>query len=312
MVYQEKKNEKILTRHKQLASAMQRHFEIIVIKLLKLLKRKSNSENLILGGGAAMNCVFNGKLDKINLFKNSHVSYAPDDSGVSIGAALLAFNQLSKSKLKPKEITSCYFGPEYSNSEVKTILDQSKIKYEKKKNICEYAAKELAKGKLIGWFQGKMEFGHRALGNRSILADPRNKKIKDIVNKAVKFRETFRPFAPAILKDYQNNIMEMPKRRNVYFMERAFKFKKNWIKKIPGVVHHDNTGRLQTVDRKNNLKFYNLINCFYKKTNTPVVLNTSFNLNGEPIVMTPTDALKTFYSCGLDTLIIGDYVIKKN
>ena len=113
-------------------------------------------------------------------------------------------------------------------------------------------------------------------------------------------------------EDYQNNIMEMPKRRNVYFMERAFKFKKNWIKKIPGVVHHDNTGRLQTVDRKNNLKFYNLINCFYKKTNIPVVLNTSFNLNGEPIVMTPTDALKTFYSCGLDTLIIGDYVIKKN
>ena len=307
-----KKNEKILIQHQQLASAMQRHFEKIVVRLLELLKQKSNSENLILGGGAAMNCVFNGKLDKIKLFKNSHISYAPDDSGVSIGAALLAFNQLSKSKFKPKEITSCYFGPEYSNLEIKTILDQSKIKYEKKKNICEYAAKELAEGKLIGWFQGKMEFGHRALGNRSILADPRNKKIKDMVNKAVKFRESFRPFAPAILKDYQNYIMEMPKSRNVYFMERAYKFKKNWIKKIPGVVHHDNTGRLQTVDRNNNLKFYNLINYFYKKTDIPAVLNTSFNLNGDPIVMSPTDAIRTFYSCGLDILIIGDYVIKKN
>ena len=138
------------------------------------------------------------------------------------------------------------------------------------------------------------------------------KRVKDIVNKAVKFRESFRPFAPAILKDYQNKIMEVPKNRNVYFMERAYKFKSSWIKKIPGVVHHDNTGELQTVDKNNNLKFYNLINYFYKKTNIPVVLNTSFNLNGEPIVYVPTDAIKTFYSCGLDILIIGDYVIKKN
>ena len=115
-------------------------------------------------------------LIKSTFFKNSHISYAPDDSGVSIGAALLAFNQLSKTKFKPKEITSCYFGPEYSNFQIKTILDQSKIKYENKKNVCEYAAKVLAEGKLIAWFQGKMEFGHRALGNRSILADPRNKK----------------------------------------------------------------------------------------------------------------------------------------
>tara|TARA_X000000950_G_scaffold289269_1_gene411453 strand:- start:3991 stop:5685 length:1695 start_codon:yes stop_codon:yes gene_type:complete len=307
-----KHKDPITLKHKQIASAMQRHFEKIIIKLLKYLKKKSKSKNLILGGGAAMNCVFNGRLDKIKFFKDSHISYAPDDSGVAVGAALLAYHSFKKIKYIPKQIKHCYFGPEFSNNEIKNILIQNKINFTYEKNIEKYTAKKLSEGSLIGWFQGKMEYGHRALGNRSIIADPRNKRVKDIVNKAIKFRENFRPFAPAILKDYQHEIMDMPKNRDVYFMERAYKFRNSWRKKIPGVVHHDFTGRIQTVDKKNNLRFYNLIKFFKDFTGIPVLLNTSFNLNGEPIVMSPTDAIKTFYSCGLDILVIGNYVIKKN
>ena len=306
-----KANEKITTRHKQIASSMQRHFEKIVLRMLEVLKKKTKKNNLVLGGGAAMNCVFNGKLDDLKVFKDSHISYAPDDSGVSIGAALLSNYLFKKRNYSPKEINHCYYGPDYSNNEIENILKQLKITYQFKKNVEKYTAEMLARGSLIGWFQGKMEFGHRALGNRSIIADPRNKRVKDIVNKAVKYRESFRPFAPAVLKEFQNQVMEIPKNRNVYFMERAYKFKKKWIKKIPGVVHHDQTGRIQTVSKKINPRFHNLIENFNKITDVPVILNTSFNLNGEPIVMTPIDAIKTFYSCGLDILIIGNFIIKK-
>ena len=131
-----------------------------------------------------------------------------------------------KKNYSPKEINHCYYGPDYSNNEIKNILKQLKITYQFKKNVEKYTAEMLARGSLIGWFQGKMEFGHRALGNRSIIADPRNKRVKDIVNKAVKYRESFRPFAPAVLKEFQHQVMEIPKNRNVYFMERAYKFKK--------------------------------------------------------------------------------------
>lgn len=306
-----KANEKITTRHRQIASSMQRHFEKIVLRMLEVLKKKTKKNNLVLGGGAAMNCVFNGKLDDLKVFKDSHISYAPDDSGVSIGAALLSNYLFKKRNYSPKEINHCYYGPDYSNNEIENILKQLKITYQFKKNVEKYTAEMLARGSLIGWFQGKMEFGHRALGNRSIIADPRNKRVKDIVNKAVKYRESFRPFAPAVLKEFQHQVMEIPKNRNVYFMERAYKFKKKWIKKIPGVVHHDQTGRIQTVSKKVNPRFHNLIENFNKITDVPVILNTSFNLNGEPIVMTPIDAIKTFYSCGLDILIIGNFIIKK-
>lgn len=310
---QRKKDSRLSNRDFQIASAMQRHFEKIVIYSLNILKKKGNSKNLILGGGAAMNCVMNGKIDSLKLYKNSHISYAPDDSGVTIGAGLFAHHNLNKKKinLNKEEIKNCYYGPSYSDKEIEATLKQNKIIYKKEKDICKFTAKMLSEGKLIGWFQGKMEFGHRALGNRSILADPRKKNVKDVVNKAVKFRENFRPFAPAILKEHQQNLMQMPIDRNVFFMERAYKFKKKWIKKIPGVVHHDHTGRIQTVSKSINPLFYNLISSFYKITDTPVLLNTSFNLNGEPIVMTPSDAIKTFYSCGLDILVIGNYIIKK-
>ena len=156
-----------------------------------------------------------------------------------------------------------------------------------------------------------MEFGPRALGNRSILADPRKKNNKDLVNKAIKFRENFRPFAPAVLDEYKNKIFEIPNRREVNYMERVYKIRNNWTKKIPAVVHVDNTGRIQTVNKSINSKFYQLISEFKNITGIPVLLNTSFNLNNEPIVMTPQDAIKSFYTCGMDTLVIGNFIIKK-
>ncbi len=310
---QRKKDFKLSKKDFQIASAMQRHFEKIVIHLLNILKKIGNSKNLILGGGAAMNCVMNGKIDSLNTYKDSHISYAPDDSGVSVGAGLYVYYNFNKKKviLNNKETTNCYFGPSYSNDEIKTTLNQNKINFKKENDICKFTAKSLSEGKLIGWFQGRMEFGHRALGNRSILADPRKKNVKDTINKAIKFRENFRPFAPAVLEEHQKILMHIPNDRKVFFMERAYEFKKKWTKKIPGVVHHDNTGRIQTVSKKINPLFHNLINEFYKITDTPVLLNTSFNLNGEPIVMSPSDAIKTFYSCGLDILVLGNYVIQK-
>ena len=156
-----------------------------------------------------------------------------------------------------------------------------------------------------------MEFGHRALGNRSIIADPRNPKMKDIINKAVKYREKFRPFAPAVLEEHQEKIFKIRKNRKVYFMERVCEIKKAWRKRIPAVTHVDGSGRIQTVSKKTNLDFYKYIQEFYKITKVPILLNTSFNVNGEPIVMSQEDAIKTFYSCGLDILILDKFVILK-
>ena len=157
-----------------------------------------------------------------------------------------------------------------------------------------------------------MEFSHRALGNRSILGDPRNSKMKDLVNKAIKFRESFRPFAPAVLENEAHKIFDMKKNVKIFFMEKAVKVKKKWRKKIPAVTHVDDTARVQTVIKSVNPIFFDLITEFNKITKVPILLNTSFNLNGEPIVCTPRDAIRTFFSCGLDILILGNFLIKKN
>ena len=202
-------------------------------------------------------------------------------------------------------------GPSFSNNEIEKLLKNYKLKYYKSKNLSKEVANFLNQGKIVGWFQDRMEFGQRSLGNRSIICDPRKKSFQDKVNKAVKFRETFRPFAPAVLEEYASKIFEMPKKRKVYFMERVYKIKKEWRKKIPAVTHVDGTGRIQTVNKQIHKKFYKLINEFYQISNVPVLMNTSFNLNGEPIVMSPEHAIKTFFSCGLDTLVIEDYIVEK-
>jgi carbamoyltransferase len=199
-----------------------------------------------------------------------------------------------------------YLGPSYGDSTIEKTLKKFKINFEKIDDIFETAAESIIAGKIIAWFQ---EFGDRALGNRSILADPRNHLMKDKINKSIKYREDFRPFAPAIMtekvRDYFKNS------QNSNFMEKALLVKIDKKKLIPAVVHADGSGRLQTVSRENNYKFYNLIKRFYDKTGIPVLLNTSFNVQGEPIVCSIEDAIKNFYLSGLDELYIGNYKVKK-
>jgi carbamoyltransferase len=303
------KDEKITDKHHQVAGALQRAFTNIVFHLLKITKQKGGkSNNIVIAGGAAMNCVFNGLLENNNTYKNNFVPPWPDDLGVSIGATYLENHNLGK---KSKNECQVYLGPGYSNADILTLLKKFNLTFFKPDNISRYIAERISKGHLIGWFQNRMEFTHRALGNRSILADPRKIEMQLKVNSAVKYRETFRPFAPAVLEEHASKIFMIKKKIKVPFMEKAVFVRNSWKKKIAAVVHVDGTARVQTVNKKSNLSFYNLINEFYKITNVPVLLNTSFNLNGEPIVMTPSDAIRTFHTCGLDTLVLQDYVILK-
>jgi carbamoyltransferase len=303
------KDEKITDKHHQVAGALQRAFTNIVFHLLKITKQKGGkSNNIVIAGGAAMNCVFNGLLENNKTYKNNFVPPWPDDLGVSIGATYLENHNLGK---KSKNECQVYLGPGYSNADILTLLKKFNLTFFKPDNISRYIAERISKGHLIGWFQDRMEFTHRALGNRSILADPRKIEMQLKVNSAVKYRETFRPFAPAVLEEQASKIFMINKKTRVPFMEKAVLVKNNWKNKIPAVVHVDGTARVQTVSKKSNSSFYNLIDEFYKITNVPVLLNTSFNLNGEPIVMTPSDAIRTFHTCGLDTLVLQDYVILK-
>lgn len=304
-----KRSEKITARHHNIAGALQRAFTNIVLHLLKLVKKDGGkSNNIIIAGGAAMNCVFNGVLEDKSLYKKKFIPPWPDDLGVSVGSVFLMNHMMGRKMIKDNNV---YLGPNYTNSEILSLLKKYKLKYHKPTNINKYIANEIAKGQLVGWFQNRMEFTHRALGNRSILADPRNKLIKDKINLAVKYRESFRPFAPATIEKHASKIFKIKKGLKVEYMEKAVFVRKNWLNKIPSVIHVDGTARLQTVNSKFNKKFFNLINEFYKITKVPVLLNTSFNLNGEPIVMTPSDAIRTFNTCGLDILVLEDYVIKK-
>ncbi|MGQ0739705.1 MAG: carbamoyltransferase family protein [Bacteroidota bacterium] len=307
-----KKDEPFTERHYAIAGAMQRVFVETVTHLLKVTKKNgSQSDNIVISGGAAMNSVYNGILDKLDIYKNSSISSCPDDSGVAIGAALLAWHRYGKKPRKVQEQQHNYWGPAYSDEEIRDTLKKFKISFDEPKDLIPKIAAELANGKLIGWFQGAMEFGHRALGNRSILADPRKESTKNVVNAAVKYRESFRPFAPAVMAEKAEEIFDLRPGRKVRFMERVVPILPDWADQLGAVNHVDGTGRVQTVERELNPKFYDLINEFGKITGVPVLLNTSYNLNGEPIVMTPEHAIRTFFSCGLDILVLGPCVVRK-
>ncbi|NQT06207.1 MAG: hypothetical protein HQ575_01555 [Candidatus Omnitrophica bacterium] len=304
------KDSKISDRHTQIAVAAQQIFEEIAVHMLNHLHAATGCSKLVLSGGCAMNSVFNGKLLDLTPFKELFISSCPDDSGTSIGGALYLYNCILGHKKRHFQQHN-YWGPEFSNKEIKEVLDKHKLKYTFHKDIEKITARLISEGMLIGWFQGSMEFGQRALGNRSILADPRQVKTKDIVNKAVKYRETFRPFAPSVLEKYTKDYFETSGGNSVPFMEKVCKVKKDKKGLIPAVVHIDGTGRLQTVSEEMNPSFYGLISEFNRVMGIPVVLNTSFNINGEPIVCSPQDAVRTFFSCGLDCLVMGNYLIFK-
>lgn len=305
-------DKKILQRHYDIAAAVQWVFEDCMVHCLKTLYDLSGGCKVVaLAGGSLMNSVFNGKLERVTPFKRSFISSCPDDSGISIGAALAARTIINSDRCQPIDCDDNYWGPEYSLDEIEATLRKYNIPYKIFNNIEQQTARLLADGKLIGWFQGRMEFGQRALGNRSILADPRQEKVKDKVNKAVKYRETFRPFAPAVLEEEAHYYFDTSLSKKVSFMERVLTVRSEFKNVIPAVIHVDGSARLQTVSKHTNPIFYRLIKEFGKLTGIPVVLNTSFNLNGEPIVCSPTDAIRTFYSCGLDFLVIGNCLISK-
>lgn len=302
------KNEELNEIHYDLAASVQKSFEDICFHLLKKLYEKTNCTSLVFSGGCAYNCSLNGKIDQNTNFNNVFIPPFPDDSGVSIGSALYLNKVILKNK-KNFVLNHNYLGPNYDNSEIKFLLNSFKIKNRFIKNPEEDAAKEIESGKIIGWFQGKLEFGDRSLGNRSILADPRDKKMKDKVNNLIKYRESFRPFAPSILEEHVGNFFKS--KIISPFMSKTKEVKKNKQNLIPAVVHHDGSARLQSVSQINNPRFYKLLKYFFRNTGVPMLLNTSFNVQGEPIVCSPQDALRTFFSCGLDILYLENFKIEK-
>lgn len=293
--------------YKDLAALAQDALENTMIHSVKIAIKMTGVKDLCLSGGVALNCAANGKLLQNTPINNLFVFPSANDAGVSAGAALYAAALYNK-EAKFSKISHPYFGPEYTNREVEKILKSRKIRYTKPKDICKIAAKLLAGNKVIGWFQGRMEIGPRALGNRSILANPLIKSNWKRVN-IIKGRELWRPLAPAILdeckEEYFENAVYSP------FMLTALQVKKDKRTVVPAIVHIDGSSRPQTVSKNVNRKFWNLISNFNKLTGVPVVLNTSFNGPGEPIVCSPQDALQTFNNSGLDHLIINDCLLSK-
>ncbi len=303
-----KKGDTIKPRHQDIAAGVQRITEEALIKLARYLYEVTHCKNLCLAGGVALNSVANGRILKETPFERIFIQPASSDAGASLGSALYLYHQIPGNK-KRQIMKHDYLGPGFSNDEIKQQLDAAKLKYEFHEDIERVCAKLIAENKIVGWFQDRMEFGPRALGSRSILADPRNQKIKDILNKRVKNREKFRPYAPSVLledyKDYFNGTIPSP------FMLLVYDVLKSKKRLIPGVVHVDGTARVQTVDKNINLKYWKLIQEFKKITGIPLILNTSFNLKGDPIVCSVKDALHCFYTSGMDCLALGSYLIKK-
>ena len=307
-------DQKISKEHMDLAASTQKVFEEITIKILNRLYELNNSENLCLSGGCAMNSVFNGKILDNTKYKNIYINHSPGDSGGSIGAGMIALSKFYKKEIKIDDTP--YLGPSFSEKKITATLNnyekkfkELNIKIKKFDNSDELRntiAVNLSKNKVIGLFHGKMEFGSRALGNRSIICDPRNPNIKDLLNLKIKNREQFRPFAPSILLDdtsewfYFND--EVP------FMSKVYKIKKEKAHLVPGVVHVDGTCRLQTVSKKCNSIYYDIIKKFKEITSIPMILNTSFNEN-EPIVCDPEHAIDCFLRTKMDNLFLENYLI---
>ena len=305
-----KESSKITSHHKNIAAALQKRLEEIVLSQLSYLKKKYKINYLCIAGGVGLNCSLNGKIHDSGLFKKIFVKPASGDAGISYGAALTSYFKNSNSKNNFKN-TNFYLGSRFTNLQIKKTLKkyEKKIKFKLHKNIARVGAEIISKKKILGWFQGAAEFGPRALGNRSIICQPFPYEMKNYINSKVKFRESFRPFAPAVLSEYAEKYFHLKQESN--HMLIATKVKLDKKNKIPATVHVDNSCRVQTVSNKSNKKFYELIKNFYKITNVPVVLNTSFNIKGQPIVNDPVDAIECFLKYKIDTLIIGDYLVEK-
>ena len=309
-----KHDEKVEQIHFDIGASAQLVLEDILLKMVNHVYNKTKMKNLCLGGGVALNGVANYRILKEGPFENLHIPPSPGDAGSAVGCAQYLYHCHAKNKRVVEESTeritdNIYVGPEYSNDEIKSFLDKNKISYDflEREQLLKNSAKLIAEGNIVGWYQGKMEWGPRALGNRSILADPRDEKMKDVLNEKIKHRESFRPFAPSILEDYISEYFDMD--RPSPYMLFVAKVKKP--DKIPAVTHIDGTGRLQSVSKEVNPLYYDLINEFYKLTDIPVIINTSMNVMGEPIVNTPEHAYNMILKTDMDYLVMGNYLVRK-
>ena len=330
----ESKTEKLTQFHMDIAASIQKVTEDIMVKFAQSLRKEFNISNLCLAGGVALNCVANGKILKEKIFNKIWVQPAAGDAGGSLGAAL-AFWHIEQNESRVinlnDDMKGSYLGPEYSQKQIEDdlIKCEAKFKVLNDEEIINETAEDLSKGQIIGWFQGKMEFGPRALGARSILGDPRSPDMQKTLNLKIKYRESFRPFAPSILKDdlqqwfdididcpYMLFVANVKKNKIIRMneeQEKLFGIKKLNVKRseIPAVTHIDYSARIQTVHKETNEKYYKLIRKFKEKTGCPMVVNTSFNIRGEPIVNTPIDAFNCFMGTDLDKLIIGNCYLDK-
>ena len=293
---------------KNVAFAVQDACEVAMLALVRLAIKKTNCRNVCLAGGVALNSKANGKIQASGMIDNVFVQPAASDDGVALGAVLAPYLD-SGGKLPMQPMRHAYLGPEFSDAEIEKALRTYKLRAVKLENVATTTADLLAAGKIIGWFQGRMEFGPRALGGRSILADPRDPEMNAKVNNAVKFREWWRPFAPSMLREVAGEYLENACDSPFMILTNPVRPEKRDI--IPSVTHVDGSARPQTVEKDVNPLFWNLINEFGKRTGVPVVMNTSFNLRGEAIVNTPTDAVRTFFSSGMDALVIGSHLVEK-
>ena len=330
------KKENLTQFHMDIAASIQKVTEDIMIKLAKSLKEEFNISNLCLAGGVALNCVANGKILKEKIFDKIWIQPAGGDAGGSLGAALALWHieQNNPRKVNPKDdMKGSYLGPEYTQKEIEKELIKNGARFDvlEVNELINKTALDLSKGEAVGWFQGRMEFGPRALGARSILGDPRSSEMQKNLNLKVKYRESFRPFAPAIIREdlsewfeinedspYMLTVANICKSKTIKMTDeqkKLFGIEKLNIKRseIPAVTHVDYSARIQTVHQETNKRYFELIKNFKEKTNCPVIVNTSFNVRGEPIVNTPTDAFNCFMGTELDKLVIGNcYLTKDN
>jgi carbamoyltransferase len=320
--------------HMDLASSIQAVTEEVVLKLAKSLQAETGAENLCLSGGVALNCVANGKLLEAGIFKDIWIQPASGDAGSAVGGALVAFHQHFKQPRTPNphdSMKGTYLGPKFSNGEICAYLEGIKAPYRSLDDpeLMERVAELMEAGKVIGWFNGAMEFGPRALGGRSIIGDPRNQQMQSTMNLKIKYRESFRPFAPSVLEEEVETQFEMTARSPYMLLvapikkelrkpmtpeqEKLFGIEKLNIPRssIPAITHVDYSARVQTVNRETNPRYYNLIKAFHRRTGCPTIVNTSFNVRGEPIVCTPQDAYRCFMRTEMDVLVLENQILLK-
>ena len=308
-----KEDQKTEQIHYDIGASAQKVLEDVLLKMVNHIHSKTKMKNLCIGGGVALNGVANYKVLKNGPFDNVHIPPSPGDGGSAVGCAqYLYFVHNNKKRIIENNHSkliqeNVYVGPSYSNEKIIKFLDSNNIKYEKfeKQSLLKKTAQLISTGNIVGWYQGKMEWGPRALGNRSILADPRNASMKDILNEKIKHRESFRPFAPSVLEEYASEYFDIDVPSP--YMLMVAKVKKPEI--IPAVTHVDGTGRLQTVSNYANPLYYDLINEFFKITGVPVIINTSMNVMGEPIVNTPEQAYQMIVKTDMDCLVLGNNLI---